>query len=121
MFLTIESARLPCCTTFSRLPASSSITSAVCSSSCRAEAIESFNSWMSSIDSAAKLLTKFSADCNRADSLVLAHQRGGEHRSSAEPPRHCLAVGEFVCSSPQIMDTNRLAIDGGASHHPAAS
>ena len=60
MFLTIESARLPCCTTLSRLPASSSINSAVCSSSCGAEPIASFSSSMSSIDSAAKLLTKFS-------------------------------------------------------------
>ena len=63
MFLTIESARLPCCTTLSRLPCSSSINSAdLARLRRRARAVPSasLSSSMSSIESAAKLLTKLS-------------------------------------------------------------
>src|ERR1700704_2270579 len=63
MFLTMESARLPCCTTFSRLPfsicVSSSISSRVLSSSA-AGLSTSFSSSINSADSAEKLLTKLS-------------------------------------------------------------
>ena len=60
MFLTIESARLPCCTIFSRLPESSSINSAPSSGpAAGGEAMADFSSSTSSIESAAKLFTKF--------------------------------------------------------------
>ena len=51
---------MPCWTTLSRLPASSAINSAACSSSWRRRADRILSSSMSSIESAAKLLTKFS-------------------------------------------------------------
>ena len=63
MFLTIESARLPCCTTFSRLPLSMCVSSSISSrvlSSIVASLSTSFISSISSADNAEKLLTKLS-------------------------------------------------------------
>src|SRR5215208_3727252 len=61
MFFTIESARLPCWTTLSRLPQSNSVTSAICSFPCSvmdADCMISLSSSTSSRDRAAKLFTK---------------------------------------------------------------
>src|SRR5450755_3707969 len=63
MFLTIESARLPCCTTLSRLPCNISVISLTwaCSlSPSLAPASASRNSSISSTEMAEKLLTKLS-------------------------------------------------------------
>jgi hypothetical protein len=63
MFLTIESARLPCCTTFYRFPRSisaNSVMSARVLSSTTTAASVSLSSSINSADIAEKLLTKFS-------------------------------------------------------------
>src|SRR5215472_2358595 len=64
MFLTMESARLPCCTIFSRLPRSVSISSVISEfipSSSLTRPIASFSSSRSSPETPEKLLTKLSA------------------------------------------------------------
>ena len=63
MFLTIELARLPCCTTFSRLPRSMSVNSATSarrSSPTSMVAMICCNSSMRSVETDEKLLTKLS-------------------------------------------------------------
>ena len=63
MFLTMESARLPCCTTLSRLPRSVSVNSSI-SARAFSSIVKPFrascNSSINSVESAEKLLTKLS-------------------------------------------------------------
>ncbi len=61
------------------------------------------------------------ADDERADCLVLAHQRHGKNGPVAETRRHGVTGGKFVRCVQQVVHVDRLAVDESPPGHPVSS
>ena len=100
MFLTIESARLPCCTTFSRLPFSIAVSSAI--------SARSFSSSGAASSSSPQLVDQFARQRGEVVDEVervldLVRDAGGELAERGE----LLRLHEAVLRGPQILERAR--------------